>query len=148
MQKLSSSFAAGAEIIRGHIKTIPESPGVYRMLAENGEALYVGKAKNLKKRVLAYTQAARLPNRLQRMVGLTRGMELVVTHTEAEALLLEANLVLKLQPRFNILLRDDKSFPYILLTGDHDFPAVTKHRGPHERRGWYFGPLRVGPGGQ
>ena len=139
-----TSFAQGAEIIRTQLRTTPEQPGVYRMLAADGVVLYVGKAKNLKKRVTSYTQAARQPLRLRRMVALTKSMELVVTHTEVEALLLEANLVRQLQPRFNILLRDDKSFPYILITRDHDFPALVKHRGPRARKGWYFGPFASG----
>jgi excinuclease ABC subunit C len=143
-KKTAASFAQGAEIIRTQLRTTPESPGVYRMLSVDGTALYVGKAKNLKKRVTSYTQEARLPLRLRRMVALTKSMELVVTHTEVEALLLEANLVLQLQPRYNILLRDDKSFPYILITRDHEFPAITKHRGARNRKGWYFGPFASG----
>lgn len=143
-KKTAASFAQGAEIIRTQLRTTPESPGVYRMLSADGTALYVGKAKNLKKRVTSYTQEARLPLRLRRMVTLTKSMELVVTHTEVEALLLEANLVLQLQPRYNILLRDDKSFPYILITRDHEYPAITKHRGARNRTGWYFGPFASG----
>ncbi len=142
--KPKAGFEAGADVIRIHLRTMPEHPGVYRMLNQSGDVLYVGKAKNLKKRVTSYTQRARLPNRLQRMVALTRTMELVVTHTEAEALLLEANLIRKLQPRYNVLLRDDKSFPYILIAQDHDFPALVKHRGPRSRKGWYFGPFASG----
>lgn len=143
-KKTAASFAQGAEIIRTQLRTTPESPGVYRMLSADGTALYVGKAKNLRKRITSYTQEARLPLRLQRMIALTKSMELVVTHTEVEALLLEANLVLHLQPRYNILLRDDKSFPYILITRDHEFPAITKHRGARNRKGWYFGPFASG----
>lgn len=142
--KPKTSFATGAEIIRTQLRTTPEQPGVYRMLNAAGEALYVGKARNLKKRVSNYIQQARLPPRLQRMVAQTQSMELVVTHTEAEALLLEANLVRKLQPRYNILLRDDKSFPYILIAQDHEFPALVKHRGSRNRKGWYFGPFASG----
>lgn len=140
----STSFAQGAEIVRALARTAPEHPGVYRMLNDTGTALYVGKAKNLKKRIASYAQAARLSLRLRRMVALTRNMELVVTHTEVEALLLEANLVRQLQPRYNILLRDDKSFPYILITRDHEFPAIVKHRGARNRKGWYFGPFASG----
>jgi excinuclease ABC subunit C len=139
-----TSYEAGAEIIRGYLRHAPECPGVYRMLGGTGTVLYVGKAKNIKKRVTSYTQQARLPLRLQRMVAQTQSMELVVTHTEVEALLLEANLVRKLQPRYNILLRDDKSFPYILIAQDHDFPALLKHRGKQQRKGWYFGPFASG----
>ncbi|MBI1272538.1 MAG: excinuclease ABC subunit UvrC [Alphaproteobacteria bacterium] len=135
------SFEAGAVIIRAHLKTLPASPGVYRMMNADGKVLYVGKAKKLSHRVAAYTQRGRLPTRLQRMVAQTRGMEFVVTRTEAEALLLEANLVREYQPHFNILLRDDKSFPYIVIPRGHKFPGLYKHRGPRTRKGWYFGPF-------
>ena len=135
------SLATGIDVIQTHLRTLPNSPGVYRMLSETGDALYVGKARSLKKRVIAYTQPQRLDNRLLRMVSETRAMEFITTHTEAEALLLESNLIKKLRPRFNILLRDDKSFPYILLTGDHDYPQVVKHRGARSRRGEFFGPF-------
>ncbi len=135
------SLTRGADVIRDFVKTLPDQPGVYRMLDEAGEALYVGKAKSLKKRVLNYTHVGKLQPRLQRMVAATRDMMFVTTHTEAEALLLEANLIKKLKPRYNILLRDDKSFPYIFVTGDHDFPLLTKHRGAQKRGGDYFGPF-------
>ena len=141
---MSSSRKKGAKIIGDFVKTLPGSPGVYRMLNAKGEPLYVGKAKNLKKRVQAYTQPDKHPIRIQRMIALTATMEFTTTHTEAEALLLEANLIKKLKPRYNVLLRDDKSFPYILLTGDHDYPQVTKHRGAKERKGEYFGPFASG----
>ena len=131
----------GADIIRGYVNKLPDTPGVYRMLSEKGEVLYVGKAKSLKKRVVAYTRPEKLPLRLQRMIAMTSLMEFVHTHTEAEALLLESNLIKKLKPRFNVLLRDDKSFPYILMTGDHDFPQVVKHRGAKKRKGQYYGPF-------
>ncbi len=137
----SGGFAAGAQVILDHLRTLPMSPGVYRMLGKSGGALYVGKAKNLKKRVVAYTKAERLPLRLQRMVAETVGMEFVTTHTEVEALLLEANLIKRLAPRYNILLKDDKSFPYILITGDHPWPQIVKHRGARNRKGEYFGPF-------
>jgi len=136
-----TSFHTGAEVLRAHVKTMPQQPGVYRMLDEKGAVLYVGKAKNLKKRVASYTQHARLPHRIQRMVAQTRNMEIVVTHTETEALLLEANLIQRFEPPFNILFRDDKSYPYILITRDHAFPQLLKHRGSHARKGWYFGPF-------
>ena len=136
-----TGFEAGVEVLRAHIKTMPAQPGVYRMLNESGETLYVGKAKNLPKRVSSYTQRARLPNRLQRMVAQTRGLEIVVTHTEADALLLEASFIQRFMPPFNLLLRDDKSYPYILITRDHDFPQLLKHRGAKNRKGWYFGPF-------
>src|ERR1700722_11460178 len=134
-------FDAGADVLRAQLKTMPPQPGVYRMINQDGATLYVGKAKNLKKRVGSYTQRARLPNRLQRMVAQTRHLEIVVTHTEAEALLLEANLIQRYMPPFNVLLRDDKSYPYILITRDHDFPQLLKHRGSKNRKGLYFGPF-------
>lgn len=136
--------ATGVAVIEACVKTLPGSPGVYRMLNANGEALYVGKAKNLKKRVTAYTQPQKQSIRIQRMIATTIQMEFTTTHTEAEALLLEANLIKKLKPRYNILLRDDKSFPYIIITGDHDYPQVTKHRGARDRKGEYFGPFASG----
>jgi excinuclease ABC subunit C len=111
------------------------------MLGKEGQALYVGKAKNLKKRVVAYTNLDRLPGRLQRMVNETAAMEVVTTHTEVEALLLESNLIKKLGPRYNILLKDDKSFPYILIARDHEWPQIVKHRGARSRKGEYFGPF-------
>src|SRR3984957_3608463 len=134
-------FDAGADVLRAQLKTMPPQPGVYRMLNPDGDTLYVGKAKNLPKRVASYTQRARLPNRLQRMIAQTRGLEIVVTHTETEALLLEANFIQRFAPPFNVLLRDDKSYPYILITKDHDFPQLFKHRGAQNRKGWYFGPF-------
>lgn len=135
-----NSLERGIDIIRGHVKNLPERPGVYRMLAENGDVLYVGKAKALKRRVNNYTQPNRLSVRIQRMVSQTFSMEFSYTETEVDALLLEANLIKKLKPRYNILLRDDKSFPYLLMTGDHDFPMLVKHRGARKRKGQYFGP--------
>lgn len=131
----------GVEVIRETLRTLPDSPGVYRMLNGRGDALYVGKAKSLKKRVVAYTRLEQLPLRLQRMVRETDSMEVITTHTEAEALLLESNLIKKLKPRYNILLRDDKSFPYLVITGGHDYPQVIKHRGAKSLAGEYFGPF-------
>jgi excinuclease ABC subunit C len=131
----------GAQVIRDYVAQLPATPGVYRMIAENGEVLYVGKAKALKKRVVSYTHVDKLPTRLKRMVAQTVTMEFVRTHTEVEALLLESNLIKKLKPRYNILLRDDKSFPYIMLTSDHDFPQIKKHRGTRKKKGEYFGPF-------
>ena len=133
--------AAGATVIDGYLKTLPSAPGVYRMINTKGDVLYVGKAKNLKKRVASYTRPDRQPNRTRRMIAETASMEFVTTHTEAEALLLEANLIKRYRPRYNILLRDDKSFPSILLTGDHAFPQVLKHRGAESRKGNYYGPF-------
>jgi excinuclease ABC subunit C len=120
---------------------MPQSPGVYRMLDAKGDALYVGKARALDRRVRAYTQIGRLPERLRRMVSETASMEIVTTHTEAEALLLEANMIKRLKPRFNIVLRDDKSYPWVMLTGDHPYPQIAKHRGAQVRRGSYYGPF-------
>ena len=136
-----SSLDHGRTVIKEATQDLPQTPGVYRMLSAQGDVLYVGKAKALKRRVLSYTQIGRLPVRLQRMVALTASMEFVHTHTEAEALLLEANLIKKLKPRFNILLRDDKSFPYIHLRRDHDYPMVVKYRGKKQKDGQYFGPF-------
>lgn len=136
-----TSVQAGVNTIKNYVRKLPETAGVYRMLSEDDEVLYVGKAKALKRRVNSYTLVSKLPMRLKRMVALTRKMEFVHTETEVEALLLESNLIKKLKPRFNILLRDDKSFPYILITTDHDFPQITKHRGAKKRKGEYFGPF-------
>ena len=131
----------GAGAIEAALATMPAGPGVYRMLDAKGEALYVGKARSLKRRVSAYTQTGRLPERLRRMVSETVAMEVVTTHTEAEALLLEANLIKRLKPRFNIVLRDDKSYPWLMLTEDHPFPQIAKHRGAQVRKGSYWGPF-------
>ncbi|MGC4106905.1 MAG: UvrB/UvrC motif-containing protein [Thermomicrobiales bacterium] len=131
----------GVAVIEAALATMPLSPGVYRMLDGKGNALYVGKARVLRKRVAAYTQLARLPERLRRMVSETVAMEIITTYTEAEALLLEANLIKKLKPRFNIVLRDDKSYPWLMLSEGHDFPQITKHRGARARRGTYWGPF-------
>jgi len=135
------SLAEGVALLEAHLKTLPASPGVYRMLNAAGDALYVGKARNLKRRVTSYTQTDRLPMRLKRMVAETQSLEVVVTHTEVEALLLEMNLVKRMRPRYNVQLRDDKSFPYILVTADHPAPQITKHRGARSRPGEYFGPF-------
>ncbi|HYD98211.1 MAG TPA: excinuclease ABC subunit UvrC [Alphaproteobacteria bacterium] len=140
-RRRSASLGEGVAIIQGYLKTLPLTPGVYRMLDEAGEALYVGKAKALRRRVANYTQPYKLPIRLQRMIAETRTMEFVTTHTEVEALLLESNLIKKLKPRYNVLLRDDKTFPHILLTGDHPYPQLTKHRGARGQPGDYFGPF-------
>lgn len=131
----------GVDVIADQVKRLPMGPGVYRMIDENGEVLYVGKARSLKKRVTSYTRLQGQSNRIMRMIMATAAMEFVVTNTEAEALLLEANLIKRLRPRFNVLLRDDKSFPYILITGDHEAPAIIKHRGARKRKGDYFGPF-------
>lgn len=131
----------GAALIQARLPTMPTTPGVYRMLGAKGEFLYVGKARNLKKRVQNYVHLTRLGPRLRRMVQDTAALEIVTTHTEAEALLLEANLIKRHKPRYNIVLRDDKSLPGIMVTGDHAFPQVLKHRGSQSRPGDYFGPF-------
>lgn len=137
----SGPLETGIAVIKGYLKTLPPAPGVYRMLSAKGDVLYVGKAKNLPKRVTNYTQPARLPLRLQRMVSETRSMEFLTTHTEAEALLLECNLIKKLLPRYNVLLRDDKAFPYIAIS-KHQFPQLFKHRGGRNfDEATYFGPF-------
>ncbi len=130
----------GPDVIADIVKRLPNGPGVYRMIDAKGTVLYVGKARNLKKRVSSYTRTAHT-NLVSRAVQLTASMEFVSTRTETEALLLEANLIKRLRPRFNVLLRDDKSFPYILITGDHPAPQIAKHRGARTRPGSYFGPF-------
>src|SRR5579862_305193 len=137
----TGQLAQGIGVIREALRTLPAAPGVYRMLNAKGDALYVGKASNLKNRVTNYTHANNLSNRLKRMVAETRSLEVVITHTEVEALLLECNLIKRLMPRYNVLLRDDKSFPYIHITGDTDFPQIIKYRGALGDSGDYFGPF-------
>ncbi len=131
----------GVAAIRQVVKTLPVRPGVYRMLDAKGDVLYVGKARALRNRVTNYTQVARLTKRLQRMVAQTRSMQIVTTNTEAEALLLEAQLIKRYRPPYNVLLRDDKSFPFILLREDHPFPQIRKHRGARRHKGQYYGPF-------
>jgi excinuclease ABC subunit C len=133
--------STGIAAIREALRSMPASPGVYRMLDRRGDALYVGKARSLKSRVQNYAHPAGLSNRLRRMIAETAAIEIVVTHTEAEALLLECNLIKRLMPRYNVLLRDDKSFPFIHLTAGHDFPQLTKFRGARTKEGSYFGPF-------
>ena len=134
-------LAAGRAALLRHAKLAPSAPGVYRMLDAAGEVLYVGKAKNIKKRITSYTRPTGHDTRIERMIAATATMEFVTTATETEALLLEANLIKRLRPRFNVLLRDDKSFPYILITSDHWAPQILKHRGARSRRGSYYGPF-------
>ncbi|MCB1422847.1 MAG: excinuclease ABC subunit UvrC [Nitratireductor sp.] len=131
----------GAEVISQFVKRLPNSPGVYRMFNARGDVLYVGKAKSLKKRVASYAKMGGHTNRIARMIAETANMEFVRTRTETEALLLEANLIKRLRPRFNVLLRDDKSFPYIVITDDHEAPGVFKHRGARIKKRDYFGPF-------
>src|SRR5579863_7218798 len=138
---IAAPIANGVAVLRAALRNVPASPGVYRMLDRKGDALYVGKARNLKSRVQNYTHPAGLSNRLRRMVTETAALEIVVAGTEAEALLLECNLIKRLMPRYNVLLRDDKSFPFIHLTANHDFPRLTKFRGARDKPGSYFGPF-------
>ncbi|MEE1658000.1 excinuclease ABC subunit UvrC [Microvirga sp. CF3062] len=135
------SVQRGTEVIRHFWNTLPNAPGVYRMLDAKGDVLYVGKAKSLKNRVGSYARGQAHSNRIARMIGETASMEFVTTATETEALLLEANLIKQLKPRYNVLLRDDKSLPYILLTADHEAPQLVKHRGARKRQGDYYGPF-------
>ena len=136
-----ASVKAGAAAIRGFWKYAPKGPGVYRMIGADGEVLYVGKAKSVRKRIASYMRPAGHTNRIARMIALTVSMVFVSTATETEALLLETNYIKQMKPRFNVLMRDDKSFPYILVTGDHVAPQITKHRGARSRKGDYFGPF-------
>ena len=132
---------AGVAAIRNVLRTLPARPGVYRMTDSGGDVLYVGKARALKARVTNYTQVTRLPRRLQRMVAQTRGMTIVTTNSESEALLLEAQLIKRFRPAYNVLLRDDKSFPFIFLREDHAFPRIAKHRGARVGKGVFYGPF-------
>jgi excinuclease ABC subunit C len=133
--------ATGPAVIAKYLKTLPNSPGVYRMVDTEGTVIYVGKARSLKARVTSYARAGNHSNRIARMVAATATMEFVSVRTEAEALLLEANLIKRFRPRYNVLLRDDKSFPFILLASDHRAPQILKHRGARNRKGAYFGPF-------
>ncbi|QCI64724.1 excinuclease ABC subunit UvrC [Phreatobacter stygius] len=134
-------LAAGIDVIKAAVRHAPKGSGVYRMIGASGEVLYVGKAKSITKRVISYARPIGLATRIARMVAATTAMEFVSTNTETEALLLEANLIKQLRPRFNVLLRDDKSFPYILISGDHASPRIAKHRGARSMKGDYFGPF-------
>ena len=140
-QMSDSPIDTGPQTIRRFVRTLPSGPGVYRMLDEDGNVIYVGKARNLKARVTNYTRYEGNSVRINRMISATRSMEFVSTETEAAALLLEANLIKRLKPRFNVLLRDDKSFPYILIATEHEAPQLAKHRGARRRKGHYFGPF-------
>ena len=141
MEIESENRLKGADLIRDEVRRLPDAPGVYRMIGEDGEALYVGKAKSLKKRVIQYAQGRFHTNRIAHMVAATRSMEFITTRTETDALLLEINLIKQLKPRFNVLLRDDKSFPEIVIRRDHEAPQLRKHRGAHTIKGDYFGPF-------
>jgi len=138
---MTSESLFGAALIADEVKRLPDRPGVYRMFGGDGEALYVGKARSLKKRVIQYAQGRFHTNRIGHMVAATRSMEFTTTRTEADALLLEINLIKQLKPRFNVLLRDDKSFPEIIIRRDHAAPQIAKHRGTHAIKGDYFGPF-------
>jgi excinuclease ABC subunit C len=138
---IAGGIAGGVAVLRAALRNVPASPGVYRMLDRRGDAMYVGKARNLKSRVQNYTHPAGLSNRLRRMVAETAALEIVVAATEAEALLLECNLIKRLMPRYNVLLRDDKSFPLIHITAGAEFAQLTKHRGARDKPGAYFGPF-------
>lgn len=141
MTSLSNSLERGALLIKDYVKTLQNAPGVYRMLGEEGDVLYVGKAKDLKKRVVSYSLTDKLPLRLKRMVAQAFSMEFIVTSSEGEALLLEANMIKKLQPKYNVLLKDDKSFPYIVIHKNHPYPRLYKHRGSQNGVDEYFGPF-------
>jgi excinuclease ABC subunit C len=140
-EEIATETLQGAALIKDQVKRLPDAPGVYRMMGDEGEVLYVGKARSLKKRVTQYAQGRFHTQRIAHMVHLTRAMEFVTTKTETEALLLEINLIKQLKPRFNVLLRDDKSFPEILIRRDHPAPQIRKHRGAHSIPGDYFGPF-------
>ncbi|HET9148980.1 MAG TPA: excinuclease ABC subunit UvrC [Alphaproteobacteria bacterium] len=135
------SLRAGTELLRALLPTLPVKPGVYRMLGKDGAPLYVGKARDIRKRVTSYTRPERLSVRIQRMVAATHALEVVTTATEAEALLLESNLIKRLKPRYNVLLRDDKSFPFLAIAADHPWPRIYKHRGARVEGHEYFGPF-------
>ena len=137
----SSPLLTGAALIKDQVRRLPDAPGVYRMFGEGGESLYVGKARSLKKRVIQYAQGRFHTNRIALMVDLTRSMEFTTTRTETDALLLEINLIKQLKPRFNVLLRDDKSFPEIVIRREHPAAQLRKHRGAHTIKGDYFGPF-------
>ena len=135
------SLSKGIEIIKNELLTIPKKPGIYQMIGENSENLYIGKAKNLNNRIKFYTQPKRLNSRLSYMVSNTVKLEIIVTSSEIEALLLESNLIKKFEPIFNILLKDDKSFSSILFNLSHSFPQLSAHRGQRNIKGEYFGPF-------
>src|SRR6516164_8975085 len=138
---VSAPSLTGAALIKDEVRRLPDAPGVYRMFGDDGEALYVGKARSLKKRVIQYAQGRFHTQRIGLMVDLTRAMEFTTTRTDTDALLLEINLIKQLKPRFNVLLRDDKSFPEIVLRREHPAAQLKKHRGAHTIKGDYFGPF-------
>ena len=142
---LPPSLSRGADIVRAYVKTLPDAPGVYRMLNQKGDVLYVGKARSLSNRVINYAMTKGLPNRLKRMVSEIATMEFIRTHTEVEALLLESNLIKKFLPPYNVIFKDDKSYAYICISKDHEYPQILKHRGAQDKKGDYYGPF-VGAG--
>ena len=137
----AAEIPTGPDVIRGYVSRLDDSPGVYRMFGTDQSVLYVGKARSLKKRVANYTKLFGHTNRIARMISATASMEFITTETETEALLLESNLIKQLKPRFNVLLRDDKSFPHILIEQSGDWPLMRKHRGARREKGKYFGPF-------
>src|SRR5947209_10655887 len=141
MPTVADAPLSGAALIKDEVRRLPDAPGVYRMIGEDAEVLYVGKARSLKKRVIQYAQGRFHTNRIALMVDLTRSMEFTTTRTETDALLLEINLIKQLKPRFNVLLRDDKSFPEIVIRREHAAAQLRKHRGSHAIKGDYFGPF-------
>ncbi|MBR1904807.1 MAG: GIY-YIG nuclease family protein [Alphaproteobacteria bacterium] len=136
-----SNIKHGIEVIQNNVKIAPLKPGVYRMLDKNGKVLYVGKAKSIKKRIVAYTHFDKLPDHIKRMVSEVDRMEFIVVENEAKALLMENDLIKKLEPKYNILLKDDKTFPHLTINPDEDFPALRKCRGARKDKGKYFGPF-------
>lgn len=138
---IENARPSGPDVIKSYLKTLTSSPGVYRMIDKDGNVLYVGKARNLKNRVASYTRLTGQSNRIARMILATVEMEFMLTKTESEALLLEASLIKRMKPRYNVLLRDDKSFPSILIRTDHEAPQIIKHRGARKQKGHYFGPF-------
>ncbi len=140
-ESADGALQRGVEVIKANWKHAPLGPGVYRMLGADGEVLYVGKAKSVRKRIASYMRLGGHTNRIARMISLTAQMVFVSTETETEALLLETNYIKQMKPRFNVLMRDDKSFPYIFISGDHPAPQIMKHRGARDRKGDYFGPF-------
>src|SRR5260370_40515595 len=141
VENAAASLSAGRAVIERYAKLAPSSPGVYRMIDANGDVLYVGKAKNIRKRIIAYARPTGYDTRIERMIAATASLEFVSTATETEALLREANLIKRLRPRFTVLLRDDKSFPYILITAGETPPMIVKHRGARSKPGQYYGPF-------
>ena len=138
---MNNNYTKGLNIIKNEILTLPKSSGIYKMIDNSGNILYVGKAKNLKKRVTSYSKLNNQSQRILRMISQVNSLDIIITNSEVEALLLESNLIKKHKPRYNVLLKDDKSFPNILLTSGHKFPQIKKHRGRKSEKGFYFGPF-------